>query len=612
MARGRFLLYVGWLVFVLQTEARNPPITTNLWTRAGGGDWSDAAAWSAGKLPDSAQWIGLLAPGTNTIEINAQTAQQFPQSLYVSHLIVSNNNTVYLNNVGAAFHANSAGNAWTAVEVSRNAKLFNLNSDVFVRGGLGIDGGVFAQDGGAVNAPEALSIHGGGSYQLTNGVFNTGYLEMPDNGEFDQYGGTVAATNHLWGLQFSKYNLHDGEIADTGDELLIRDYSTFAQEGGVVHSRSVQVAAGYGESAYLMDGGQLYAGNVGVTAGMEMSVFEQNGGSVAITNTLTLLGSSRYYPPTPIEAKYTVGSNAVISARAILVDDSYGYCWFETAGRVSVAENITLAGSAQYPVTFRILDGTIACSNLVADGEAVLDISQPGGSLIVSNLFSISGYYPGVYNLYARPAVYELGNGSVTAGDIELTAQWTIASSTRAGRISNPGQLIFSGILEVGDANETLGQLVLTGDSTIDLGDGNAKIAFAPSSVEQWTSSAMLVVTNWNGLPNGGGNDQLKFGNDASGLSAGQLRQIHFINPNGFPGGDYLATILDTGEIVPAMTPQLAFTADGNNVVINWSSGGVLQSALSVEGPYTDIPSATSPYSFDVTVSPQLYLRLRP
>lgn len=611
MARGRFLLYVGWLILVFQTEARNPPITTNLWTRIGGGDWSDVGAWSAEKLPDSAQWVGILAPGTNTIEINAQSAQSFPQSLYVSHLGVSNNNTLFLNNIGAAFHANPVGATWSAVEVSRSGKLFELNSDVSVGGGLTIDGGIFAQNGGDVDAA-GISIHGSGVYQLTNGVFNTGYLEMPDSGEFNQFGGVVTATNGLSVLQFSKYSMHDGEIADTGEALLIRDYSTFTQEGGIVRARSVDVGAGYGQAAYLMDGGQLFAGDVTVAAFMSDEVFEHNAGSVVVTNGITLLGSARYYPPVPNFAKYTADSNAVLSARSVVLDQSGGFNWFETLGQVSISENIQFKGDPQYPSTFRILAGTIACSNILNDG-AVVNISQTGGSLAVSNRFSISGYYPGVYNgERAGPAVYYLGDGALAAHDIELTAKWTIASSARLGRISNPGQLIFSGILEIGDADETLGRLVLTGDSTIDLGDGNAKIAFAPSSAEQWSGSAVLIVTNWNGLPNGGGDDQLKFGNNGSGLTANQLRQIHFINPNGFSGGDYVAAILDTGEIVPAVTPQLAFTADGNNVVINWSSGGVLQSALSVEGPYADIPSATSPYSFDVTVSPQLYLRLRP
>ena len=41
------------------------------------------------------------------------------------------------------------------------------------------------------------------------------------------------------------------------------------------------------------------------------------------------------------------------------------------------------------------------------------------------------------------------------------------------------------------------------------------------------------------------------FGSSSSGLSSGQVGQIRFANPPGFPAGSYAATILSTGEVVP-------------------------------------------------------------
>ena len=70
-----------------------------------------------------------------------------------------------------------------------------------------------------------------------------------------------------------------------------------------------------------------------------------------------------------------------------------------------------------------------------------------------------------------------------------------------------------------------------------------------------------------------------------------------------------MAAILDTGEIVPSFTPQLAMAKSQNSLVVSWSTDSVLQSALNVEGPYEDIPSAKSPYAADLTSNPRLFLR---
>src|SRR5205085_1665247 len=110
------------------------------------------------------------------------------------------------------------------------------------------------------------------------------------------------------------------------------------------------------------------------------------------------------------------------------------------------------------------------------------------------------------------------------------------------GRISNPGwfKLGFA-ILHIGDADEHLGRFILATnvpDTGVDFGqsppitnsfialDGNSsRLSFADSSSETWTPGATLVIVNWNGNPSGGGAEQLKFGSNASGLTASQLAQ---------------------------------------------------------------------------------------
>ena len=134
-------------------------------------------------------------------------------------------------------------------------------------------------------------------------------------------------------------------------------------------------------------------------------------------------------------------------------------------------------------------------------------------------------------------------------------------------------------------------------------------MSFANSSGQTWTGGATLVISNWNGSTNGGGAVQLKFGTDPSGLSPAQLGQIQFqIGTN-----CYSANILDTGEVVPNLTfqPKVAFSRQGNNLLLTWPSGWSLQSATNVLGPYLDLPTAASPFTNDLTLDYQQFFRLR-
>ena len=143
-------------------------------------------------------------------------------------------------------------------------------------------------------------------------------------------------------------------------------------------------------------------------------------------------------------------------------------------------------------------------------------------------------------------------SGSSTVSDhINDTAFVTLSGGT-----INTG-----GLSEHGALNNTpgIGALTLSSNPILDLGHGASVIAFRNSNRNlftgiNWTST--LKIYNWTGNPlNGGGSDQIYFGNDATGLSANQLQQIQFYS--GFGTGAYPpgAIILSTGEIVPAPEP---------------------------------------------------------
>jgi hypothetical protein len=67
----------------------------------------------------------------------------------------------------------------------------------------------------------------------------------------------------------------------------------------------------------------------------------------------------------------------------------------------------------------------------------------------------------------------------------------------------------------------------------------------------------------------------------------------------------YSGALVDTNALVM----QLNFTAaPGSGINLTWQCpDAILQSASSVNGPYTDVPGAVSPYSVSVQSAAQFY-----
>jgi len=85
-------------------------------------------------------------------------------------------------------------------------------------------------------------------------------------------------------------------------------------------------------------------------------------------------------------------------------------------------------------------------------------------------------------------------------------------------------------------------------------------------------------------------------------ITDAQLRLITFINPGGYPPGNYRARVTSAGEIVPLEPAHITFTRSGGNaLVLTWPEGYQLLTATEVTGPYTPVQGATSPYQVSFT-----------
>jgi autotransporter-associated beta strand protein len=234
---------------------------------------------------------------------------------------------------------------------------------------------------------------------------------------------------------------------------------------------------------------------------------------------------------------------------------------------------------------------TISVSNSVTTFSGVLTntcgLTKTGpGTLVLSGASA---------NTYGSTSAN--GNTTVSGGTLKLSKTAGITAVSNGSLILNTGGTLLLGAAnQIGDAvpmtlaggtfqtagfSEQLGTLKLTANSTIDLGVGASVLRFAASSGVAWAAGTTLTIANWNGSITGGGAEQVMFDSNSSGLSAGQVSQLRFVNPPGFPAGSYVATILSTGEVVPltvapsiTLQPQSQVAVAGNAVTFTCAASG--------------------------------------
>jgi len=595
----------------------------NSWITPGSGNWDQSSNWSLGVLPNSSQSVLIANPVWKAVAINSSTPVNFPGSMTVSNLFIegatNTENTLLLNNFGTAVPLT----VLNGLTLQNGAQILNFNSGLVVQGGtFMITNSDIIQDGGFVRATNGPMYLSGSEYYLTNGVFEGGSVSLgyPVSAHFNQYGGTVSITSlglasYVAGTNYNGYSLYGGTLHLPGGMDLNGEAGgvSYFQSGGTNQTTQVTVEPDYGGyvGGFTLNGGLLADSGVVLRAGYETSIsIEQNGGWHVITNTLYIAGYDTHgYSSDP--ATYNL-NGGTLSAGVIELDANEGDSVFVQSNATTSAGTVFAHSEGYYlshNTIIRLAGGTLSCSNYTTDdGRGTLN--QSGGALVVSNLLDIGGSrnVGGPTTYYAS---YTFTGGTLTASNINIT-DWIIGDGS-TNRISNPGYCNLSHKLVIGNAVEQLGRFILASNATIDLAGSASRLSFANSSSGPWAGGTTLMISDWNGNPSGGGAEQLKFGNNAAGLTAGQLSQIQFSNPAGLQPGTYSAQILATGEIVPASAsgPSVVYTLQGNNLVMSWPTGCFLQTATNATGPYSDVPSATSPYTNNMQADPQRYFRLR-
>ena len=159
------------------------------------------------------------------------------------------------------------------------------------------------------------------------------------------------------------------------------------------------------------------------------------------------------------------------------------------------------------------------------------------------------------------------GGMTVNGGTLALAKSSGNALSGSSVTLNTGGTLLLQGANQIADtaamrlsggtfstgagANEVLGALTLSADSTISLGASMHNLTFGASNLAAWSPTATLTINWWSGTAGfSGAQGRIFFGSDASGLTSGQLAKIQFQNFS--PGAQLLAS----GELVPVAVPE--------------------------------------------------------
>lgn len=656
---------ISLLLFVATAPAL---ADVNSWIKPGSGYWEEFSSWSLGELPDATQSIYITNAGWKAMAIGANTAQNFPDSMQIQELQIASPvdsyNVFLMNFSGFERPLQTTGLtvASNSAVVVQSSMLEVIRPDTNGTGGNVLMGGTFNQgDFSQVKVHGSLNVRSFGTsiqpwlaepgrYFLTNGTLSVGGLEnigsMSGRGEFVQYGGS----NNVGSLQVSpegKYDLYDGQVTATnGFTIGFGDFASsasFTQYGGNVNADTAI------NGGYTLHGGTI-TGRMAVPPG---TTYEREDGSV-LQDGGTNFAVSLVLGPSPNR----FGGNGfyVLSNGVLRVDSSVAFRggqFSQYNGVHTIVSNLNmqssgLPGLSSAGAFYFLRGGTLSAGGLTAraaifqqdggtnliDGDVVLNAAPPPDT----TQYKLAGGF-----LFARNVIIEAsqaGGFRQTGGSIQITEKLTVQGATNGsfgfalegGTLAvkdiyvgngalfqhTGGNITHSGVLTLdhGDwyaatGNHALGPLQLSGQNTnsaINFPAGSSILRLANSSAQSWASSAVLYLTNWHGSASGGGETQLYFGSDASGLTWQQLALIKF----NLSGALHPARILATGEVVPQTSeiPPLTFLRSGNTLTLTWAPGWTLQSSTNVAGPYQDVQGASSPYEVSMD-KPSQFFRVR-
>jgi len=477
-------------------------------------------------------------------------------SIYSSGIDMSASTQSFTMNNAVALAANQS---WT-VNTSRT-----LTASGVVSGSYGITkagagtltlSGTNTFTGGLTHNAGTLNINAAAALGTTAGTYTVAASTTLDNTS----GGSITTSNYPMTI--------NGSFTFTGTNSL--NLGTAAKTLGASPTITV--------SANTLTIGGAISGSYGIT--------KAGSGTLALTGTNTFTGGVTHNAGT-----LNIGAAAALGT---------------TAGTFTLAASTTIDNTSggslttsNYPMT---INGsfTFTGTNDLNLGTGAKALGATPTITVSANTLTLGGVISGAYGitkvgsgtLALSGANTYSGTTTITAGTVQLNA---------AGVISNSSNVVMNGgTLSTGSTSgysETVGTLTLSANSTIALGTGSHNLNFAASNGTSWTGGTLLQITGWTGSYNGttGTAGKVYTGSSAE-LSAAKLSQIYFKKAG---GGQYTATQLSDGEIVPTATlpVELVYFKGESGDLVNhlyWLT------ASEVNSNYFDILRSSNGIDFEI------------
>lgn len=475
--------------------------------------------------------------------------------------------------------------------------------------------GEYNMYGGQATVTNGITV-GLGDFAVSNGVLKAGGLTMnlAATGRVavvSLYGGSFAVSNVI-AIGWGNVLMSGGLFQSPGISVF---YGELRQSGGTNEMGAITLPGNRisaGQANYYLSGGTLLSSNLslgmgaaGGFAGLN-GVFEQSGGVHSNSGGIKIWGTQRQAVARP-NGEYRLSAGVLVTPLIQLPTGA-----FSQSGGTNRAGILALEDGS----TFALSGGSLYTTNASVG-------SRSGRYYYWSDLRSIytqtGGSHATIQFSSTEGGIAQLQGGSLTApsitvgpeGELELTGAAVTNSGTftilSAVRVRADGNYPRLGKLILQSASPSLCCPPPSSDSLLDFGFNGATLRFQDSHDTTWDSKLFLM--NWSGSANGGGTDHLYVGSSSQGLTAAQLSQLTFVNPVGWPAGNYPARILSTGEIIPAVLPPLAVTRNPDALILSWTGDYQLQSSTNATGPYVAISGASSVFT-NPFVGPQRFFRL--
>lgn len=583
----------------------------NSWISPTSGNWEDQASWSLGVLPNAMQSVALTNAGWKALAVDPNTAQNFPQSMRIQGMEIespTNSFNVLLLN----FSGFEVPLQMTSLRVGANSavlvysSMLEVNTDTNGNGGSvllagTVDQGYFAEVSlqGSLEMPIEFEPDAPpASYYLTNGTLTVsqgesiggpqgpatfvqyggnnqaGGIVIDTGGEFDLYGGQLTATNGIavgYGELAGGANFYQYGGSVNGDMSISGNYALY---GGTVSGKFTLGDSEYVQASVTQTGGTNLAvsmdlGHPGPFGGE--GYYYLSNGVIQVASSVTL-GGGQF---TQENGQNTIVSNLVMAGRFVqagIATEVYvlnggtlsvgglttelDSTFQQNGGTNNVAGNLVLVAAPPPQNMFLETDGyylaggLLSAQNEIVNGAVDGGFTQTGGYNQITGQLTVQGSEPDAY-------CYTLQGGTLAVKDLCVSSNAFFQHTS--GTIIQSGVLTLAGgIWNEETSGQQFGPLQVSSafnftNSVISLPTNRCILRFADSRGLGWSNGVTLTISNWNGSVNGGGSQQVIFGNSSSSLTAGQLSDVFFASPAGLPAGTYPARILSTGEIVPGI-----------------------------------------------------------